>query len=315
MECVRIGVIGVGNRGRYHIRILNEFEDVVLATVCDPIADGRNATADEYGIPERHSDLEMMLDSTHLDAVIVTSPAHLNAKLAMPCIERGLHVLMEKPPGLTVEKTRELERAANQSGSKVVVGWNRRFHPVITQTRASILDHGPVTQLVGEFHKNISQQVYSGSHTESILDQLLLETPIHAIDTLRFLADADVKDVHSIVRRSMSAYRDVHAALIEFKNGVIAQLTANYTAGTRLERYEIHGQNISACMEGVASGQVFFEGEMTEIVKGPTGGTEEQNRYFIDCVRKDRQIGPPAAGLTEAVKTMELAHAILAGTG
>lgn len=314
MEKVRIGVVGIGGRGRGHIRILSEFDDVELAAVCDLLPERRDPVADEYGIPGRYDDLDRMLDEAGIDAVVVAPTAHLNGKLALPGIERGVHTLVEKPPGLTVEETERLREAAERSGAKVVVGWNRRFHPVIKQARKTILDHGPVTQLVGEFHKSITQQTTSGAFPELMHDQLLLETPIHAIDTVRFLADAEVAEVHSIVRRSMSKYRDVHAALVEFENGVVAQLTHNYTTGARLERYEIHGHDISAYMEGVSGGKVFFEGEETDIVKGPTGGTEEQNRYFVDCVRNDTPVGPPAADLAEAVKTMRLAHAILSGT-
>jgi virulence factor len=314
MDNVRVGVIGIGSRGRGHIRILNEFDDVDLVALCDAVPEVRDATADEFGISERYDDLAVMFDSCQLDAVFVTPPAHLNGKLALPCLERGVHTLIEKPPGLTVKETQALKDTADKTGAKVVVGWNRRFHPVISQARKTILDQGPITQLVGEFHKSITQLAASGKFPESMMDQMLLETPIHAIDTIRFLADSNVKEVHSIVRRAMSNYRDVHAALIEFENGVVAQMIHNYTTSARLERYEIHGYNISAYMEGVSGGKVFFEGEETEIVKGPTGGTEEQDRYFIDCVKNDQPVGPPAADLNEAVKTMQLAEAILAGT-
>ena len=314
MDTVKIGVIGIGNRGRGHIRILMDFDDVELVALCDPVPDRRDATAQEYGIPERYDDLVVMFDSCQLDAVFVTPPAHLNGKVALPCLERGIHAMIEKPPGLSVEETQTLKDTADRTGAKVVIGWNRRFHPVITQARKTILDQGPITQLVGEFHKSITQQAASGAFPESFLDQLLLETPIHAIDTIRYLAGSDIKEVHSIVRRSMSKYRDVHAALLEFENGVVAQMIHNYTTGSRLERYEIHGHDISAYMEGISGGQIFFEGETTEIVKGPTGGTEEQDRYFIDCVKNDQPVGFPAADLGEAVKTMQLAEAILAGT-
>ncbi|HCK09416.1 MAG TPA: hypothetical protein DHW45_06040 [Candidatus Latescibacteria bacterium] len=314
MNSVRVGIVGIGSRGAGHIRILSEFDDVELTAVCDLIANNREAVAEEYGIPGRYDDLSAMLDEASLDAVFVTPTAHLNGKLALPVIERGLHAMIEKPPGLTIEETLSLKDAADRSGSKVLVGWNRRFHPVISQARKAVLDHGPVNQLVGEFHKNITQQVESGAFPDLLLDQLLLETPIHAIDTIRFLADSDVKQVHAIVRRTTSSYRDVHAALVEFENGVVAQLTHNYTTGARLERYEIHGHDISAYMEGIYGGKLFFEGEESEIVKGPTGGTEEQDRYFIDCVKNDTPVGPPAADLCEAVKTMKLAHQILSGT-
>jgi virulence factor len=314
MDSIKVGFIGIGGRGKGHIRILSEFDDVELAAVCDLVPENRDAAAEEFGIPGRYEDLNVMFDEADLDAVFVTPTAHLNGKLALPGIERGIHTMIEKPPGLTIEETQGLKEAADQSGAKVVVGLNRRFHPVVTQARKSILDHGPMTQLVGEFHKSITQQTSGDKFPEMMHDQLLLETPIHAIDTVRFLADSPVKDVHAIVRRSMSKYRDVHAALVEFENGVVAQLSHNYTTGARLERYEVHGHDISAYMEGVSGGTIFFEGEESEIVKGPTGGTEEQNRYFIDCVKNDSPVGPPAADLGEAVKTMELAHAILSGT-
>ena len=314
MDKIRVALIGAGKRGRYHLRILAAFDDVDLVAVSDPVEAARAETAEEFGIPRQYDDLETMYADGELDAVFVVPPAQLNGKLALPGIERGIHTMMEKPPGLTVEETQGLKDAADNSGAKVVVGWNRRFHPVITQARKTVLDQGPMTQLVGEFHKNIRQQTTSGGLGEIMHDQLLLETPIHAIDTIRFLADSDVAQVHSIVRRSTSEYRDVHAALIEFENGIVAQLTHNYTSGARLERYEIHGQDISAYMEGVSGGTVIFEGEESEIVKGPTGGAEEQNRYFIDCVKNDTPVGPPASDLSEAVKTMKLAHQILAGT-
>ena len=314
MDSVRVGFIGIGGRGKGHIRILSTFDDVELAAVCDLIPENRDAAVEEFGIPGCYEDLQVMFDEANLDAVVVAPTAHLNGKLALPGIERGIHTMLEKPPGLTPEETQGLKDAADKSGAKVVVGWNRRFHPVITQARRTVLDQGPITQLVGEFHKSITQQTSGDKFPEMMHDQLLLETPIHAIDTVRFLADSPVREIHSIVRRSMSNYRDVHAALIEFENGVVAQLTHNYTTGARLERYEMHGHNVSAYMEGVSGGTVIFEGEESEIVKGPTGGTEEQNRYFIDCVKNDTPVGPPAADLAEAVKTMELAQAILSGT-
>ena len=55
-----------------------------------------------------------------------------------------------------------------------------------------------------------------------------------------------------------SGYRDVHAALVAFENGVVAQLIHNYTTNARLERYEIHGHEISAYLEGVCLAERFF---------------------------------------------------------
>ncbi|MDE0683454.1 MAG: hypothetical protein OXI63_11105, partial [Candidatus Poribacteria bacterium] len=123
----------------------------------------------------------------------------------------------------------------------------------------------------------------------------------------------DVQEVHSVVQRTISDYKDVHAALILFDNGCVAQHIANYTTNARLERYEIHGRDISAYLEGVSQGTVFSDGTQHKLTEAGTGGTVEQNRYFLDCVKSDTPVSFPAANLDEAVKTMQLAEDILNG--
>ena len=93
----------------------------------------------------------------------------------------------------------------------------------------------------------------------------------------------------------------------------VAHLIANYTTDARLERYEIHGRDISAYLEGVSQGFVLCDGKRYDLGGAGTGGTLEQNRYFLDCVKENHPVSLPAANLDEAVKTMELVEAILAG--
>ena len=68
-----------------------------------------------------------MLDAEELAAAIVATPAHLNAEAALPCLERGIDTLLEKPPGMSLDQTRALKGAAEASGARGMVGWNRRF--------------------------------------------------------------------------------------------------------------------------------------------------------------------------------------------
>ena len=251
------------------------------------------------------------MDTETLDAIFVATPAHLNGEAALPCFERGIHTLLEKPPGMSVAETTALQRAAAQTGAKGMVGWNRRFHPIIVEAKRQVTARGPVTQIVGEFHKSITR--LTGRFPEHLMDNMFLETPIHALDAIRAIAEADVQEVHSVVQRTISDYKDVHAALILFDNGCVAQHIANYTTDARLERYEIHGRDISAYLEGVSHGTVFCDGTQHKLTEAGTGGTVEQNRYFLDCVKSDTPVSLPAANLDEAVKTMQLAEDILNG--
>jgi len=313
MANLRVAVIGCGSSGRGHMQTLSAFEATNLIAICDPIEGSRNNAGDSFNISKRYDTIEAMLDNESLDAIFVATPAHLNAEAALPCFERGINTLLEKPPGMSVSETIVLRDTAKRTDAKGMVGWNRRFHPIIVQAKQMVKERGNITQLVGEFHKSITWLAQSGRFPEHLMDNMFLETPIHALDTIRYLAEADVKEVHSVVKRTISKYKDVHAALILFENGCVAQHIANYTTDARLERYEIHGKDISAYLEGVSHGNVFCDGTKHELTEPGSGGTVEQNRYFLDCVKSNTPVSFPAANLDEAVKTMQLADDILDG--
>ena len=312
MANIPVGLIGCGGRGRGHARALHALADVELVAICDPVAANREQVGDEWGIERRYATIEAMLDAEELAAAIVATPAHLNAEAALPCLERGIDTLLEKPPGLSLDQTRALKEAAEASGARGMVGWNRRFDPLVLRVRAEIAARGPIYQLVGEFHKSMSRFVAAGRFPAIVMDNMLLESPIHAIDLVRHLGGAPVAEVHSFVRRA-SAYKDVHAALVVFENDCVAQICANYTTDARLERYEIHGRDISAYLEGISTCELVCDGERKRLQKDGTDSTLAQAAHFFDCIKADRPIGPPAADLDEAIATMELATAILAG--
>jgi scyllo-inositol 2-dehydrogenase (NADP+) len=311
MANLRVAVIGCGGRGRGHMKILSEFEDTDIVAICDPVESARNNAGDTFNVSKRYETIDGLLDNETLDAVFVATPAHLNGEAAAPCLERGVNTLLEKPPGMHVQETINLRDTAKKTGAKAMVGWNRRFHPIIVEASQRVKARGNVTQLVGEFHKSITRLAQSGKFPEHLMDNMFLETPIHALDTLRAIAEADVQEVYSFVQRTISDYKDVHAALILFDNGCVAQLIANYTTDARLERYEIHGRDISAYLEGVSHGTIFCDGTQHKLTDPGSGGTVEQNRYFLDCVKTNTPVSLPAANLDEAVKTMQLAADIL----
>lgn len=312
MANIQVGLVGCGGRGRGHARALHALADVELVAICDPVAANREQVGDEWGIERRYATIEAMLDAEELAAAIVATPAHLNAEAALPCLERGIDTLLEKPPGLSLDQTRTLREAAEASGARGMVGWNRRFDPLVLRVRAEIAARGPIYQLVGEFHKSMSRFVAAGRFPAIVMDNMLLESPIHAIDLVRHLGGAPIAEVHSFVRRT-SAYKDVHAALVVFENDCVAQICANYTTDARLERYEIHGRDISAYLEGISTCELVCDGERKRLQKDGTDSTLAQAAHFFDCIKADRPIGPPAADLDEALATMELATAILAG--
>jgi len=310
---IKVAVIGCGSRGRSEMKELSSFEDVELVAACDPMAEALSQAADEFAIPGRFDSIERMLDAGGIDAAFVTTPAHLNAPSALPCLEAGVDTLLEKPPGLHVEETVELAETAKRSGARGMVGWQRRFNPFVIEARRLVEERGPVMQLVGEFHKNIHTFVSGSRFPEIIKQRVLFESPIHSIDLVRALAGSEVAEVHSVVGKRVTEYNDLHAALVTFESGCVAQISANLTGSARLERYEIHGHGISAYLEGVNTGKVITTEETVVLDGDSAQATRLKDQFFLDCIRDNRPVDLPAADLDEAVKTMKLGEAIYSG--
>lgn len=309
---LRTALIGCGGRGRGHLEAMNTFDDLQFVAVCDPVDDLRERVAAEYTVPRRYGDIGDMLSSEDLDLAVVATPAHLNGQCALPVIQAGVHTLLEKPPGLSGAEAAGLRDAANASGAKVLVGWNRRFHSLICKARGMIEERGPITQIVAEFHKSMTH-LHERGFPDHLLDRFIYETPIHAIDLTRSLAGSSpIAEIHAVARRANSPFVDVYAALIRFENGCVAQLTANFTTDARLERYEIHGRDCSAYLVGVKRVVVQRDGKEEIFDEVESAGTAEQARFLVDCIKEDRPVDLPAAGMDEAVETMKLADRIRA---
>lgn len=310
---LKFAVVGCGGRGRGHLRILSAFPDVDVVAICDPVEASRDAALRDVSVSGVYANTADLLAVEKLDGVVVATPAHLNATTALPLLQAGVNTLMEKPPGLSVPETEELREAASASGALAMVGWNRRFNPIITRALAETRERGPVTQVVGEFHKSLTKIAASQPFPEAVLDNMILETTTHAVDTIRFLAGSDIAETHAISRRSVSKYKDIFSALVLFENGAVGHLISCYTSDARLERYELHGRDISTYMEGVSSGVMYSDGARTEFDSAGVDSTREQDRYFVDRVRDGGEIEFPAADLDEAVKTMQFTQSVIDG--
>ena len=312
MSNLKVAIIGCGGRARGLLNDLLGFDDVDIDAVCDPAEEARNALGDDAGAQRRFGHVDELLDAGGLDGVFVTPPPHLNATVALPCLKHGMDTFLEKPPGMSVGETTALRDAAAASGAKGMVGWNRRMNPMIIRAQEMVRERGPIVHMVGEFHKSLTKFEQSGLYGPEFLDHMMWESINHTVDIVRAMARSDVSEVHSVVRRAAHKYKDVFGALVLFENGCLAHLIFNWTTDGRLERYEIHGHDISAYLEGLNQGVVFCDGTRHELPNSGNGAAEEE-RYFLDCVKENRPIELPACNVEEAIKTMELAEAILAG--
>ena len=112
MDRLRVAVVGMGGKGRQHTSILKSFHDVEIVAVCDPVKEARSSAAKEFNVEHQYETIEELLNNECLNAVFAATPPDLNAKTALPCLERGVNTFLEKPPGMTAAETLALQEAS-----------------------------------------------------------------------------------------------------------------------------------------------------------------------------------------------------------
>jgi virulence factor len=319
MESVRVAFIGAGDlAGKMHYPSVAECPHAALVAICDVDELRADAAAARFGAARTYTRYEEMLDREEIDAVYVVMPPHGLHPIVMDCLRAGKHVFTEKPPGRTTEETRLWAAEAERSGLKTCVGFNRRYSAVVEAARAAVLERGEPSMAMGEFHKDMLR---SGPYW----DLSILRTDIvHAVDTLRNLCGdverVDAHVAHHYTREGWENSYNLYNALLRFRGGASGLLSGNRTAGSRYERFELHGREISAYIRAPDHAEIWRAGEGQTVVRGEelTGSTEPRVTYgykaetehFMACIRDGRL---PRTCFQDAVRTMELVDRIEAG--
>ena len=314
MKKINIALIGAGGMANgVHYPSLRDCEDVNLVGLCDLVPSKLQATAEKFEIDQTFSDYREMLEKTSPDAVYVLMPPQHLYPLVIHSLSQGLHVFIEKPPGVTIHQTKEMARAAEKNDCKTMVGFNRRFIPLLQKVKATIEARGPMIQCMSTFHKNTPNALYY----DGVIDVLTCDA-IHAVDALRWLGGGEVKAVASDINSFYSERENSFNALVKFTSGASGYLCTNWAVGGRIHIFEMHARAISAYINPDAGGRAVIhtpEGT-TEITTEEAAGSNEtyktygfygENRHFVDCIQQDQQ---PLTCFEDAVKTMELVTTI-----
>ncbi len=123
---VRIGVVGTGGMGSGHCNKMHMIPEAQLAAICDINPKTAVELAEKYGVPAFTNHLEL-LDSGLVDAVIIATPHYFHPPIAIDAFERGIHVLSEKPLGVTVSAVDAMLAAAKQASEKSGVKFSAMF--------------------------------------------------------------------------------------------------------------------------------------------------------------------------------------------
>src|ERR1700716_3554376 len=133
---LRVGVVGAGVMGSNHARVLAGLPDTTLVGVVDPLPAHRARATELTGCRTFASLDELVAEG--IDAVTIAAPTHLHHEIALACIAREIHVLVEKPIASSVEEGRDIVDAARRAGVTLMVGHVERFNPAVAAIKAAI---------------------------------------------------------------------------------------------------------------------------------------------------------------------------------
>ncbi len=210
---LKTAVIGVGYLGRFHAQKYRQIEESELVAVVDSNADAARKVADELGV-EAVADYRSVLD--RVDAISIAVPTPLHHAVACAALERGVHVLVEKPIATTVEEASDMIRLAERHGCVLQVGHLERFNPAIVAAADRLR-----TPRFVESHR-LAPFKQRGTDVSVVLDLM-----IHDIDLIQELVGQPIESIDAVGAQVFSGEIDIVNARIRFKGGCVANTTAS----------------------------------------------------------------------------------------
>ena len=218
---IRVAVIGVGHLGQHHARILASLPDVRLAGVVDIKRDRAIEIGTKHGAPAFTDAGEL----PEVDAVVVAVPTVSHVDVAMPFLERGVAVLVEKPLAPSLAEADRLLAAAERHRALLAAGHTERFNPAV----AAALPLVKSPRFI-EIHR-------LGTFPERSLDiDVIFDLMIHDLDLLLAAVGPEVVSIEAIGVNVLTPRTDIANARLKFASGCIANLTASRISKDRVRK-------------------------------------------------------------------------------
>lgn len=210
---LRVGVVGVGTMGQHHVRIISETSDVILAGFHDLDPLRAREICDRHGC-ECFATLDALLDQC--DAVTVAAPTSLHFEIGEKCLNRGIHVLMEKPLAHELEAAARLVDLSHKTGLVLMVGHVERYNPAVGKLMDLL--RGEREEIISIDARRLAP--FDGSRCIDV--DVLYDLLIHDIDLALEIAGSSILSVTAVGRPVFSQKTDVANTRIEFQGQVTA---------------------------------------------------------------------------------------------
>jgi predicted dehydrogenase len=306
-DALRIGVIGVGYLGRIHAKIYAGMPDVKLVGVADINARTAGEISGQYQCAG-HTDPYALIDQ--VDAVSIAVPTSAHKEVALPYIEAGKHVLLEKPIAPTVTEAQVIVDHADHAGVALLIGHLERFNAGIM----ALADRVSEPRFI-EVHR-------LGTFVERATDvDVVTDLMIHDIDIVLFLVNAELTYVSAVGSPVVTDHVDIANARLEFDNNAVANVTASRVSNKKFRRIRVFGadsyqalnyidQQIEVVRKTEPQPGQKFPGLETETIQvAPRPPLDAELDHFVRVVRNNTQ---PLVNGHDGLKALRVAEQVKA---
>jgi predicted dehydrogenase len=301
---MKVAVIGVGHLGRHHARILAAIAGTDMIAVVDINAQRAAEIAAQYGT-RAYTDWHDLLGK--VEAVTIAAPTDVHASIAAPLLERGVHVLIEKPMAATTSEADELLRLARDHGAVLAVGHTERFNPAVVRAKPFVQDPRFI-----EVHR-------LGTFPDRSLDiDVVFDLMIHDLDLVLYMVGSEVDAVEAVGVPVLTPRVDIANVRLRFANGCIANLTASRISRDRVRKIRFFQRDAYISVDYTGQDVELYRlvpqaGQMPAIEGGKLDVAREEPlkrelEDFIDAIRQRR---PPVVTGEQGRAALALAERVV----
>ncbi len=273
MKKLRFAIIGCGRISYKHVEaLISNKENAELVAVCDVLKENAIAKKKDYedkiGIEYNtkvYIDYMKMLVCEDIDVVTIATESGYHPEIAIYCMEKGKHVIVEKPMALSIEDADKMIQCAKQNNVKLCVSHQNRFNAPIQKLRKAVENQrfGKLINGTARIVWNRNMSYYEQAPwrgTWKLDGGTLMNQCIHDIDLLQWMLGGEIESVYS---ESGTFLRDIEAEdfgaiLIRFKNGAIGIIegSACVYPNNLEETLSIFGEKGTVCIGGLAVNKI-----------------------------------------------------------
>ncbi|MBT6601781.1 MAG: Gfo/Idh/MocA family oxidoreductase [Nitrospina sp.] len=233
-EC-KIGVVGVGRMGEYHVGVLSDMREAQLSGLVDSDQERAKKIAEKYKTYTYRSHKDLF---SKVDAVVISVPTALHYSIAKEFIEAGIHTLLEKPCTNDLGQAEELFELAAKNNVTLQIGHVERFNGAVQELFKIVKD--PIyieCKRMSPFSSRIKD------------DGVVLDIMIHDIDIVLNLVESNVSSINVVGGSVFSKRDDLVNAQIKFENGCIANFLASRVSQNKVRTLEVTQKESSILLD------------------------------------------------------------------